>query len=47
MANAQPSPPAGLSKLGEYTVIRSLGEGTFGKVKRTHLVFDIGEGIHL
>jgi hypothetical protein len=29
------TPPAGLGRLGEYTVIRSLGEGTFGKVKRT------------
>src|SRR5258708_3233463 len=28
------SSPSGLSKLGEYLVIRSLGEGTFGKVKR-------------
>ncbi|KAF8311848.1 Pkinase-domain-containing protein [Clavulina sp. PMI_390] len=27
---------SGLSKLGQYTVIRSLGEGTFGKVKRSH-----------
>lgn len=34
MASAPPTPNAGLKKLGEYTVIRSLGEGTFGKVKR-------------
>ena len=34
-ASMSSTPSAGLGRLGEYTVIRSLGEGTFGKVKRT------------